>query len=131
MNPEDMRERTKRFAHRCVKLALALPNGPLGNHVRGQLIRCSTSVASNYRATCLAQSKAQFVSKLSIVTEETDESVFSLEFIVDEGLLDKPRVAPLLNEAEELTRIFIASRKTAKDRGAEFRPDLGPQDNNQ
>ena len=118
MNPEDMRERTKQFAHRCVKLALALPNTPLGNHTRGQLLRCSTSVASNYRATCLAQSKAHFVSKLSIVTEEADESAFWLEFIIEEGLLDKPRVGPLLVEAEELTKIFVSSRKTGK--GQEF-----------
>ena len=131
MNPEELRERAKQFAHRSVKLALALPNGPLGSHIRGQLIRCSTSVASNYRAACLAQSKAHFVSKLSIVAEEADESVFWLEFIVEEGLLDKPRVAPLLDEAQELTRIFVSSRKTAKNRSSEFRPDIDPRPNNQ
>ena len=128
MNPEELRERTKQFAHRCVKLAVALPNGPLNNHIRGQLIRCSTSVASNYRATCLAQSKAHFVSKLSIVLEEADESAFWLEFIIDESLLDRPRVTPLWTEAEELTKILIAGRKTAKDRGAEFETDDGLQD---
>ncbi len=121
MSPEELRERTKQFAHRCVKLAMALPNAPLGNHVRGQLIRCRTSVAANYRATCLAQSKAHFVSKLSIVTEEADESIFWLEFIVEEGLLETSRVAPLLSEAQELTKIFIAGRKTAKNRSPEFR----------
>jgi four helix bundle protein len=130
MDPEELRERTKQFAHRCVKLALALPNTPLGNHVRGQLIRCGTSVASNYRAACLAQSKAHFVSKISIVAEEADESVFWLEFIIDEGLLDKPRVAPLLNEANELAAIFISSRKTAKDRSPEFRAGARPGHNN-
>jgi four helix bundle protein len=131
MNPEELRERAKQFAHRCVKLTLALPNGPLGNHIRGQLIRCSTSVASNYRATCLAQSKAHFVSKLSIVTEEADESIFWLEFIIEEGLLDKPRVTLLLDEAKELTKIFIAGRKTARNRGPEFRSGTGPEHNNQ
>ncbi len=112
--PEDLRERTKRFAHRCIRLALALPKTPLGNHVRGQLIRCSTSTASNYRAACLAQSKAGFVAKLSIVLEETDESHFWLEFIIDEDLLDPRLVRPLLNEADELRGIFITSRKTAR-----------------
>lgn len=131
MDSEELRERTKRFAHRCVKLALALPNTPLGNHIRGQFIRCSTSVASNYRATCLAQSKAHFVSKLSIVAEEADESVFWLEFIVEEELLDQSRVAPLLNEAEELVRIFVSGRKTAKDRSPEFHADSGSESNNQ
>jgi four helix bundle protein len=67
MKGDELKRRTKAFAHRCVKLAMALPNTPLGNHIRGQLIRCSTSVASNYRATCIAQSKASFISKLSIV----------------------------------------------------------------
>ena len=131
MDPEELRERTKRFAHRCVKLALALPNTPLGNHVRGQLIRCGTSVASNYRAACLAQSKAHFVSKISIVAEEADESAFWLEFIIEERLLDEPRVTPLLNEANELTAIFVSGRKTAKDRSREFRVSTGPEPNEQ
>ena len=111
-----MKERTKAFAHRCVKLALALPNTKLGNHIDGQLIRCATSVAANYRASCLAQSKASFVAKLSIVLEETDESAFWLEFIIDEELLKRKKVEPLLKEAEELTAIFFSSRKTARKR---------------
>ncbi|MES0364054.1 MAG: four helix bundle protein [Desulfobacteria bacterium] len=114
MNNEDLKNRTKQFAHRCVKLSAALPDTYLGNHVRGQLIRCSTSVASNYRATCLAQSKASFISKLSIVLEETDESYFWLEFIADEDLLERRLVEPLLEETSELTAIFVSSRKTAR-----------------
>ncbi len=93
---------------------MALPDTYLGNHIKGQLIRCSTSVASNYRAVCIAQSKASFISKMSIVIEEVDESYFWLEFIVDEELLKKQLVEPLLKEANELTAIFIASRKTAR-----------------
>jgi len=71
-------------------------------------------VASNYRAACLAQSKASFISKLSIVLEETDESYFWLEFIIDEGLLKRELVGPLLKEADELTAIFVSSRKTTR-----------------
>ena len=112
MKSEELKNRTKQFAHRCVKLSMTLSNNQLGNHLRGQLIRCSTSVASNYRAACLAQSKASFISKLSIVIEEADESYFWLEFIIDENLLKKNLVEPLLKEAMELTAIFIASRKT-------------------
>jgi len=115
MKGDELIRRTKEFAHRCVKLSMALPNTPLGNHIRGQLIRCSTSVPSNYRATCIAQSKASFVSKLSIVIEEADESSFWLEFIIDENLLKKHLVEPLMKEAKELTAIFITSRKTAKN----------------
>jgi four helix bundle protein len=111
---DELKRRTKDFAHRCVGLAMALPNSQLGNHLRGQLIRCSTSVASNYRAACISQSKASFISKLSIVIEEADESYFWLEFIIDEKLLRNTLVEPLLKEADELTAIFITSRKTAR-----------------
>ena len=116
MRSDELIKRTQEFAHRCVKLTMALPDTPLGNHIHGQLIRCSTSVASNYRATCIAQSKASFISKLSIVIEEADESIFWLEFIIDENLLEKHLVEPLKKEAEELTSIFISSRKTARRR---------------
>jgi four helix bundle protein len=115
MDREELKKRTKDFAHRCVKLALALPNSPLGNHIRGQLIRCSTSSASNYRAACIAQSRASFVSKLSIVIEEVDESCLWLQFIIDEKLLNAKRVTPLLHEGEELRSIFVSSRKTIKN----------------
>ena len=114
----ELKARTKDFAHRCVKLAMALPNTPLGNHIRGQLIRCSTSVASNYRAACHAQSKAGFIAKINIVIEEADESYFWLEFIIDENMIKKDLVDALFNEADELTAIFIASRRTAR-KGAE------------
>jgi four helix bundle protein len=87
LDAEELKKRTKRFAHRCVKLAVALPKSALGNHIRTQLIRCSTSVAANYRATLLAQTKALFISKISIVIEEADESEFWLEFIMDERLM--------------------------------------------
>ena len=113
MDREELTERTKKFAHRCVKLAMALPETVLGKHLRGQVIRCSISVAANYRATCLSQSKASFVAKLSIALEEADETAFWLEFIIDEKLLEKNLVEPLLKEAVEFAIIFASSRKTA------------------
>ncbi len=116
MDREELKRRTKEFAHRCVKLALALPKGSLEDHIRGQLIRCSTSTASNYRAACIAQSRASFVSKLSIVIEEADEACFWLGFIIDEKLLNAKRVTPLLREGEELRSIFVSARKTIKNR---------------
>ena len=73
MDPEELKERTTQFAHRCVKLGLTLPEEALGNHIKRQLIRCATSAAANYRAARLAQSKADFASKLSIVVEEADD----------------------------------------------------------
>ena len=112
MDKEELKKRTKDFSHRCVKLALNLPNTILGKHLQDQLIRCSTSVAANYRAACVAQSKASFTAKLSVVIEESDESLFWLEFINEEKLIKKELLEPLIKEAGELTAIFIASRKT-------------------
>ncbi len=112
MNQKDLIERTKKFAHRCIKLAVTLKSNVLEKHIQNQLIRCSTSVAANYRAACLAHSKNSFTSKLSIVIEECDESCFWLELIIDENIIKDNLVEPLLNEAKELTAIFIAARKT-------------------
>jgi len=114
MDNEELKRRTKDFAHRCVKLALALPNNPLGNHIKKQLIRCSTSVAANYRAALMAQTKAAFISKISIVIEEADESEFWLEFIVDEKLMTDEMISLLFNEAHELSSIFITTRRKAQ-----------------
>lgn len=114
VDPDELKKRTKEFAHRCIKVAAELPDTLLGRHIRGQLIRCATSVASNYRAVCLSQSRSSFAAKLSIVIEEADESRFWLEFIAEEGLIKKVLIETLLNESDELTAIFIASRKTAR-----------------
>jgi len=114
MNEQDLLKRTKKFAHDCVKLAVQLLKDKLGNHIEGQLIRCSTSVAANYRAACVAQSKKSFVAKLSIVVEEADESNFWIEFLIDENLISNNEAKRLLKESEELKLIFISSRKTAQ-----------------
>jgi four helix bundle protein len=114
LNTEELKNRTKKFAHRCVKLALEFPKSILGDHIRKQIIRCSTSVAANYRAAVLAQTKAAFISKISIVVEEADETEFWIEFIVDEKLMQRKNVLPLFNEAHELSSIFISTRRTAQ-----------------
>ena len=114
MDNEKLKERTKNFAHRCVKQAIALPKSILGNHIEKQLIRCSTSVAANYRAALMAQTKPAFISKISIVIEEADETEFWLEFIMDEKLMKKEKVLPLYTEAHELSSIFITTRRTAQ-----------------
>jgi four helix bundle protein len=120
MDKAELKARTKEFAHRCVRLSTAVPKTSLGRHVQSQLIRSATSVAANYRAACIAQSKADFASKISIVAEECDESCFWLEFIIDEKLLERNQVVALLDEGGELTAIFMASRKTIKNRSSEF-----------
>lgn len=116
MNSKELIKRTKEFAYRCVKLSINLPKSDLGNYIRRQLIRCSTSVAANYRATVLAQSDASFTAKISIVLEEIDESVFWIEFSIDEKLLNADKIKSLLSEANELKAIFYSARKTMKRR---------------
>lgn len=113
MSECDLKVRTNSFAHRCVKMAVSLPENYLAHHIRKQLIRCSTSVAANYRAACLAQSKASFIAKLSICIEESDETIFWIEFLRDENLMPETKLKDLLSEAKEVTSILIASRKTA------------------
>lgn len=106
--------RSKDFAHNCVKLALSLPYNSLNGHVQKQLIRAATSVAANYRAASLAQTKKGFISKLSIVIEEADECIFWTEFLLDEQVWRPEECHHVLKEAKELTSIFIASRRTAE-----------------
>ena len=117
MNEPQMKNRTKQFALRILKMADALPTSRSGNAIASQIVRSSTSVAANYRALCRSKSRADFINKTSIVEEEADESGFWLELIVDAGLLSAKRIKPLLDEADEITAILVASRKTAIARG--------------
>ena len=114
MTPEELQRRTKQFALRVIKLVKALPKNSTGWTIGGQLIRCGTSVGANYRAVCRSRSDAEFISKLGIVVEEADESGFWIEIIIESGLIKKELVGPLLKEADELTAIMAASRKSAQ-----------------
>jgi len=110
---KDLKSRTKKFALRVIKLVNALPKYSTGRIIGNQLIRCGTSVGANYRAACRGRSKAEFISKLGIVIEEADESIFWLEIIIESGLMRKELVEPLLKESDEITAIMVASRKSA------------------
>ncbi|TWU46574.1 four helix bundle protein [Rubripirellula reticaptiva] len=114
MNDSKLKSRTKQFALRVMKLVGALPDNAVGRPISSQLIRSATSVGANYRAACRGRSKAEFVSKLSIVIEEADESCYWLELIIEGELLPKEKVESLLDEANQITAIMVASRKTAK-----------------
>lgn len=113
MNKADLKIRTKKFALRVIKLIGVLPKNQVGWVISGQLLRSGTSVASNYRAVCRSRSRADFNSKISIVIEEADESTFWLELIIASGLMDKKLILPLLDEANQITAIMVASRKTS------------------
>jgi four helix bundle protein len=112
MNEREMKGRTKAFALRVLKLIDSLPDTRSGRVLVGQLGRSGTSVGANYRAACRSRSTAEMISKFSVVEEEADESAFWIELIGDHGLVSVTKLAPLLREADELTAIMVASRKT-------------------
>lgn len=114
MTSEELKHRTKAFALRVVKLVDALPRSLAGQVIGKQLLRSATSVGANYRAACRAQSRADFAAKLSIVVEEADETLYWLEFLHESSMVKPDRLTELLNEANELLAIVIASRKTVK-----------------
>jgi len=116
MTEAELKERTKQFALRIMRLVDNLPKTTTGRAIGGQLVRCGTSVGANYRSACRSRSKAEFISKLGIVLEEADESGFWLELIIEGDLLETERVTPLLNEANELTAIFTSSVNSAKNK---------------
>ncbi len=115
MDERELKTRTKQFGLRVMKLVGALPNDTVGRAIGNQLVRSETSVGANYRAACRGRSKAEFVAKLGIVVEEADECGYWLELIIEGELLAANLVEPLLQEANELTAIMVASRKTARN----------------
>ena len=113
MDEIELKDRTKRFALRVLKLVDALPKTRSGNAIANQIVRSGTSVAANYRALCRSKSRADFINKTSIIEEEADETCFWLELLIDASLMNANRIRPLLQESNELTAILVASRKTA------------------
>ena len=116
MDKIQLQSRTKNFALRVFKMVEKLPKSKGVEVIIYQLIKASTSVAANYRAACRAKSRADFINKLKIVEEESDESLFWLEFIADLNLMDFKLLDNLLKEANELVAIFTASVKTSKNK---------------
>ena len=116
MNSDELKNRTKKFALNIIKLANDLPKNSVGRIIETQLVKAGTSVGANYRAACRAKSNADFVYKINIVEEESDETQFWLELIIEAGLLKEDLVNPILKEAKELTAIFTSAGKTAKSK---------------
>jgi four helix bundle protein len=106
--------RTKAFAVRVIKAFSGLPKHKATRVIGRQFLRCGTSVAANYRAACRARPAAGFISKISVVDEEADETPFWLELLVKAELIKAKWVEPLMNDCDELLRIFSASLATAK-----------------
>ena len=110
---EAFKQRTKKFAIDIIKLCSALPKSNEGYVLGKQLIRSATSIAANYRAVCRARSKAEFYSKICIVVEEADESVFWLELITEASILKNESTKNLLKEANEILSVVATSKRTA------------------
>ncbi len=113
---EEFKTRTKQFALRILRLFKSLPKNPEAQIIGKQLFRSASSVASNYRAVCRARSDAEFFSKISVVVEEADESVFWLEMLIEGEIIKKEKLADLLQEANEISSIVATSRKTIHNR---------------
>jgi four helix bundle protein len=111
---EELRNRTKRFALRIIRLFQHLPRSTEAQVLGKQLLRCGTAIAANYRAVGRARSKAEFVSKMGIVVEEADEAVFWIECLIESEIVKPDLLADLLVEANELLAIFAASQRTAR-----------------
>jgi four helix bundle protein len=113
VNADELKARTKQFALQVMQLIDRLPNTTKGRVVANQLMKAATSVGANYRVACRGRSQAEFISKLSIVLEESDECCYWLELIMEGGLIPAEQVADLYREANEITAIMTASHKTA------------------
>ena len=114
MNSEELKKRTKRFALDIIKMVNSLPNSPTAKVIGNQLTRSATSVGANYRSACRGRSKADFISKITIVEKEADESCYWLELLFESDLIDQNTFNKLHKEANELTAIFTSSGKTSK-----------------
>ncbi|PYK80488.1 MAG: four helix bundle protein [Verrucomicrobia bacterium] len=113
MTTDELKARTKQFALRVVTLVEVLPDSVRGRVIADQITRSATSVGANYRATCRARSRAEFIAKIGVVEEEADETDFWLELIIESKIRRAKQILPLLNEANELVAIMAASRKSA------------------
>ncbi|HWR93995.1 MAG TPA: four helix bundle protein [Flavobacterium sp.] len=116
MTTNELKLRTKKFTLDIIELVEKLPTSIAGRTISNQIIRSGTSVGANYRAVCRARSDREFVSKMNIVLEEADETVFWLEIIFEKKWLLDLEVQKLLIEGNELTAIFVSSLKTVNNK---------------
>jgi four helix bundle protein len=116
MDSDELKRRTKQFALRVIRLVESLPKGRTADVIGHQLLRSGTSVGANYRAACRAKSNADFISKMGIVEEEADESIYWMELLIESGILRIEKLESLMKEADELVAITVSSINTAKRR---------------
>jgi four helix bundle protein len=121
MTTSQLKLRTKDFSLMIIDLVEKLPNSISGRAISNQIIRSGTSVGANYRAVCRARSDKEFVSKMNIVLEEADETLFWLEIIDYKFWINESEIKKLLDEGNQLTAIFVSSLKTVNNRLAEIK----------
>lgn len=114
MTKDELKNRTKEFGKRIINMVNALPSNKAANVISYQIIRSATSVGANYRAACRARSTAEFISKINIVMEEADETLYWLELLVETNLMKQKLMEELFVEANELTAIFASTLKTLR-----------------
>ena len=110
----ELQARTRRFATAVIKFCERLPNNMASQKIADQLLDSSGSTDSNYRACCRARSDDEFIAKIGVAAEEADESKGWLELLVSSDQVTAESARPLIQEADELTAIFVKSRKTAE-----------------
>jgi four helix bundle protein len=117
MTKEEMKTRTKKYALRIIKAVQSLPRDRVADVLGRQLVRAGTSVGANYRAACRAKSTADFVNKLKIVEEESDESLFWMELLVKSGITPHQKLGELMKEGDEIVSIVVAALKSTRSVG--------------
>ncbi len=128
MDSTQLSDRLWQFAARVGKVVDAVPDTRLGRHVAGQLVRCGTSSVPNYDEGCAAESKADFIHKLSVALKEMKETRGWLRFTIIAGLLPQQRVSAVLDECDQLCRILARSVLTAKSKRLPPSRGFEPQD---
>jgi len=113
---EQLKRRTKQFGLRAIRVVQALPNGKVADVIGRQLLRAATSVGANYRSALRGRSTAEFLSRLGVVEEETDESPYWMEMLVEADLVGQQRLTALMKEANEIASIIVAAIKTTRSR---------------
>jgi four helix bundle protein len=109
-----LRDRTKAFALRIIKMFGRLPKSTQAQVLGKQVLRSGTGVAANYREACRARSDAELIAKLGVVEQELDETLLWLELLVESGIVAEEKMTSLHQEADELLRLTIAAIKTTK-----------------
>ncbi|WP_207532246.1 four helix bundle protein [Desertivirga arenae] len=112
---EKFKRRTKKFVIDNILLFKNLPKSDEARILGKQLLRCSSSVGANYRAACRGRSQAEFFSKISIVVEEADETLFWMEVMVESGIVSEICMKPLMEEARQILAVVAKARKSASE----------------